>query len=99
MNPVHMPILLRNLSVEQYLCSEVYGKKGNSACCRLRYNSEVAFARATAADSLQDVIKYSNILLFQPLHAWEHAMINLGNPLWNPAYKTILKQMKQSNNQ
>ena len=84
MNPVRTPLLLRTRKVKQYLRSEVFGSAGNRALCRLRYTSEVAFSRATQADSLKDVIRYSNIVLLQHMHAWGHAMMNLGKPLRPP---------------
>ena len=79
MNPVRTPLLLRTREVKQYLRSEIFGKEGNKQLCRLRYSSEVAFARATRADGLKDVISYKNIYLLQHMHAWGHAEMNLAN--------------------
>lgn len=84
MNPVRTPLLLRSRKVKQYLRSEVFGSAGNRSLCRLRYTSEVAFARATNAESLKGVIRYSNIVLLQHLHSWGHAMMNLAHPLRQP---------------
>ena len=84
MNPVRTPLLLRSRDVKQYLSEEIFGSDGNRALCRLRYTSEVAFSRATQVDGLKDVIHYSNICILQHLHAWGHAMMNLGNPLRRP---------------
>lgn len=85
LNAVRTPLLLRNRTVKQYQSSEVYGMTGNRILCRLRYTSEVAFARATSCDSLDGVIKYANIEVLQHLHSWGHAMMNLAAPLRLPA--------------
>jgi hypothetical protein len=79
LNPVRTPLLLRTREVKQYLRSEIFGTEGNRELCRLRFTSEAAFARATRADGLKDVVKYSNIYLLQHMHSWGHAEMNLAN--------------------
>jgi hypothetical protein len=85
MNPVRTPLLLRSRTVKQYLRDQIFGEEGNKSLCRLRYTSEVAYSRATAADSLKDAIHYSNMCLLQHMHSWGHGRMNLYKPLREPA--------------
>ena len=81
---IRTPLLMRGRKVKQYQALEINAHGGKRPVCRLRYTSEVAFARHTIQDGTKDVIPYPNISILPHMHAWGHAMMKLKSPLQKP---------------